>query len=212
MSNSRQYLVQTYLDQQAQEDAVTTRARDAAREEGLSPVAPSVGAQLAVIAAACEARNMLEVGTGTGVSGLWLLRGAPQATLTSIDREAEYQRHAREAFQARGIPANHARLIAADARDVLPRMNEGSYDIVFIDAEPERTLEYVESALRLVRVGGSVLVHGVLFGGALADPARRERPIQDVRALLHELADSAAVVTALNPLGEGLLQMTRLPE
>ena len=87
---------------------------------------------------------MVEIGTGAGVSGLWLLRGAPQAVLTTIDNEPEHLAAARQAFADAKIPPAKARFITGRAADVLPRMNESSYDIVLIDADPENVIEYVE--------------------------------------------------------------------
>ncbi|WP_347756694.1 class I SAM-dependent methyltransferase [Agrococcus sp. ProA11] len=205
-------LIAKYLDDLASEDEALTGARDASLELGVAPIAPAVGAQLAAIAAATQASAILEVGTGAGVSGLWLLRGAPTATLTSIDTELDHQQHARAAFAKAGIPVTRARLITGKARDVLPRMNEASYDIVFLDADAANLLEYVEHALSLVRVGGSVLVAHALMGGRVADPAQRNDEVADLRALLKELSTSDAVRAAVSPVGDGLLQIVRLPE
>ncbi|MCR8670215.1 O-methyltransferase [Agrococcus sp. HG114] len=205
-------LIAKYLDDLANEDEVLTAARDASRELGITAIAPAVGAQLAAIAAATQASAILEVGTGAGVSGLWLLRGAPGATLTSIDTELDHQQHARSAFSLAGVPVTRARLITGRARDVLPRMNESSYDIVLVDADPAGMMEYVEHALALVRVGGSVLVPHALLGGRVADPAQRDDSVADVRALLRALSSSDAVRAAVSPVGDGLLQIVRLPE
>ncbi|WP_405217957.1 O-methyltransferase [Agrococcus sp. Ld7] len=205
-------LIAKYLDELASEDETLTAARDASLELGVTPIAPAVGAQLAAIAATTQAAAILEVGTGAGVSGLWLLRGAPSATLTSIDTELDHQQHARAAFAKAGIPVTRARLITGKARDVLPRMNEASYDIVFLDADAANLLEYVEHALSLVRVGGSVLVAHALMGGKVADPAQRSDEVADLRALLKELSTSDAVRAAVTPVGDGLLQIVRLPE
>lgn len=205
-------LIAKYLDDLASEDEVLTAARDASVELGVAPIAPAVGAQLAAIAASTQASAILEVGTGAGVSGLWLLRGAPGATLTSIDTELDHQQHARSAFTQAGIPVTRARLITGRARDVLPRMNEASYDIVLIDADPAGLMEYVEHALSLVRVGGSVLVAHALLGGKVADPAQRDEAVSDLRALLKALSSSDAVRASVSPVGDGLLQIVRLPE
>ena len=66
-----------------------------------------MGAALRVLAASGGARSVVEVGTGAGVSGLYLLRGMPaDGVLTTIDVEAENQRAAREAFAEDGIRPN----------------------------------------------------------------------------------------------------------
>jgi predicted O-methyltransferase YrrM len=187
-------------------------ARQHSLELGIDPVTPSMGAQLAVIAAATAASNIIEVGTGAGVSGLWLLSGAPDAVLTTIDSELDHQAVARKAFADAGIPANRVRLIGGRAAEVLPRMNEASYDIVFIDADPTAVIELVEHGLRLVRKGGTVLVAHALWRGRVADPAQRDDTVAGFRLLLTEIASSEAVLSALSPVGDGLLQLTRVSE
>jgi predicted O-methyltransferase YrrM len=81
-------------------------ARRLTLEHGLTPVTAGVGAQMAFVAAAANARNIVEIGTGCGLSGLWLLAGAPEATLTSIDSEFSYHEAAREVFTAAGFPTS----------------------------------------------------------------------------------------------------------
>lgn len=179
-------------------------------ELGVEPITPATGAQLAVVAAASSATSIIEIGTGIGVSGLWLLTGAPAATLTSIDIETDYQQTAKKAFLDAGLPANHIRLITGRAREVLPRMNEQSYDVVFVDADPQSVIEYVEHGLRLVRPGGTVLVAHALWRGRVADPAQRDDTVAGFRALLKEIGDSEAVTSALSPIGDGLLHITKL--
>lgn len=188
------------------------RARAHALELGADPISPPIGAQIAVLAAASRALNIVEIGTGGGVSGLWLLHGSPRATLTTIDSEPEHLGAARAAFAEARIPAARARFITGRAADVLPRMNEASYDIVFVDAEPEGVIEYVEHGLRLVRAGGTVLVPRVLGGGAVADPVRRDPVTTAYRSLISETQSSPAVIGALSTSAEGLLQLTTIAD
>jgi len=192
------------------EPELIATARAHSLEHGVEPVSPAQGAQLAVLAAATAAKSIIEIGTGFGVSGLWMLTGAPGATLTSIDLEVEFQQSAKRAFADFGIPANRARLIAGRALEVLPRMNEASYDLVLVDANPESIIEYVEHALRLVRIGGTVLIPHALWRGRVADPAQRDETVTDFRSLLSESAKSPAVLSALSLAGDGLLQLTRV--
>lgn len=190
------------------DDIMQARARS--EELGIDSITAGMGAQLAILTAATVATSIIEIGTGVGVSGLWMLSGAPQATLTSIDIEAEHQQHARTAFQDAGYPSSHIRLITGRAREVLPRMNENAYDVVFIDADPHSVIEYVEHGLRLVRSGGTVVVAHALWHGRVADPAHRDDVIAGYRSLLREISASDAVLSALSPVGDGLLQLTRI--
>ncbi len=191
------------------ESAALGIARQHAVELGIDPVSPAVGAQLAVLSAASSTHSILEIGTGTGVSGLWLLAGAPEAVLTSIDIELDHQQHARSAFAAGGVPANRIRLITGRAAEVLPRMNDGAYDLVLVDGDEGSLLDYVAHALRIVRQGGLVLVPHALWRGRVADPTRRDATASDFRTLLATIAESSAVVAALSTAGDGLLQLVK---
>jgi predicted O-methyltransferase YrrM len=194
------------------ESAEIAQARVHSIEVGVEPISPATGAQISAIAAATGAQKIIEIGTGLGVSGLWMLAGAPEADLTSIDSEIDHQQLARNAFMAAGIPANRVRLIAGRALDVLPRMNESSYDVVLIDADPASVIEYVEHGLRMVRPGGSVLVPHALWRGRVADPAQRDETVTDFRNLLQELATSDAVISSLSPVGDGLLHLVKVAD
>jgi len=188
------------------------RARERSLELGVEAVSPAIGAQMSVIAAASRATSIIEIGTGLGVSGLYLLAGAPDATLTTIDVEIDHQQDARDAFLAAGTAPGRVRLIPGRAAQVLPRMNDASYDVVLIDADPEHVIEYVEHGLRLAKTGGTVLVPHALWRGKVADPVKRDRATTDFRLLLTEVSTSGAVRSALSPAGDGLLQMTKLTD
>ncbi|GGM45838.1 O-methyltransferase [Microbacterium saperdae] len=195
----------------AEPDAIA-RARAHAVELGAAPISAAVGSQIAVLAAATSARSIVEIGTGAGVSGLWLLRGAPQAVLTTIDNEPEHLAAARQAFSDAKVPSTKARFITGRASDVLPRMNEASYDIVLVDADPENVIAYVAHGLRLVRDGGIVLVPRVLVGGRAADPVQRDEITSAYRSLVQETQESSAVLATVSPAGEGLLQLVSISE
>ncbi|AWB89723.1 O-methyltransferase [Salinibacterium hongtaonis] len=197
-----------FVDEVVVESPVIQQARQHSLELGIEPIAPSIGAQIALIAAATSATTMIEIGTGAGVSGLWLMQGAPDAILTSIDIEPDHQQVARKHFADADIPANRTRLITGRSRDVLPRMNEQSYDIVLIDGDPKAVIENVEHGLRLVRPGGTVLVPHALWHDRVADPTKRDDTTANFRAILKETSESAAVLSALSPAGDGLLQLT----
>jgi predicted O-methyltransferase YrrM len=203
--------IRRYVDESTVEPETIERARARAVELGADPISPAVGAQIAVVTAATAALNIVEIGTGAGVSGLWLLRGSPRATLTTIDNEPEHLAAARTAFAEAKVPAARARFITGRAADVLPRMNEAAYDIVLVDADADGVIEYVEHGLRLVRAGGTVLVPRVLAGGAVADPVRRDARTSAYRSLIQETQTSPAVLGALSIVGEGLLQLTTVP-
>jgi len=119
------------------EEPITAAARERAEESGANPVTPAVGALLSVLAKIASAKAVVEVGTGAGVSGLWLLSGMREdGVLTTIDIEPEHQRLAKQAFVAAGVGPSRTRLIVGRAQEVLTRLADESYDLVFIDGEP----------------------------------------------------------------------------
>ncbi len=199
-----------YAEQYPTESEAQVRARRLSLEIGVEPVSRAVAAQLSGLAAATRARAICEVGTGVGLSGLSLLRFVPEATLTSIEIEAEHLRQARTVFSEAGVPSAHLRLIQGDALQVLPRLNLGSYDLVLVDADAVNLLDCFEHALQIVRPGGTVLVPNAFAHGRVTDPAARDEVTQNMRDLLTTVAESSAIAPVLSPAGDGLLMLTRL--
>ena len=149
---------------------------------------------------------MVEVGTGTGVSGLWLLRGMrPEGVLTTIDVEAEHQRIAKRLFIEAGYQPGRTRIIAGRALDVLPRLSDGAYDLILLDAEPDDHPAHVVEARRLLRTGGVLVINGALASGRVADPAARDRDTVTIREVVKGLRDADEWIPALLPTGSGLL-------
>ncbi len=199
-----------YVEQYPNETDAQVRARRLSLELGIEPVSRAVAAQLSGLVAATRSRAICEIGTGVGLSGLSLLRYATDATLTSIEIEPEHLRQARTVFGEAGVPAAHLRLIEGDALQVLPRLNLGAYDLVLIDADPAHLLDFFESALQIVRPGGTVILPNAFEHGRVTDPAARDAATQNMRDLLATVADSPAIAPVLSPAGDGLLMLTRL--
>lgn len=152
-----------YASSSLDEDETLLDARLAGEDFGCVPIEPTEGAALRFLATSGRARSVVEIGTGTGVSGLWLLRGmAPDGVLTSIDIEPEHQRAARAAFLEAGYPTSRLRLINGRALDVLPRLADAAYDLVFVDALFVEYPRYLDEAIRLLRPGGVVALSGAL--------------------------------------------------
>jgi predicted O-methyltransferase YrrM len=185
---------------------VVLRARQRAAEVGAVPVGPGGGAALRLLAAAIEARTVVEIGTGAGVASLYLLAGMrPDGVLTSVDIESEHQRLAREAFAEAAIPANRTRLITGAALDVLPRLTDGAYDLVFCDGDKNEYREYLAQALRLLRPGGIVAFDNALWHDRVADPAQRDSETVAIRETGRAVRDDEDLVAAMLPVGDGLL-------
>ena len=199
-----------YADYVPEDEPLLAARANAANLGGTEPVWPAVGAALRFLACAVGARTAVEIGTGCGSSGIWMLRGMrPGGTLTSVDTEPEYQRMARKAFIQAGFAHNQCRLILGRALDVLPRLSDGAYDMVFCDADVRDYPYYLTAALRLLRPGGVVAFNNALVTGTdLADgPGFSDDPDDvdgeaDVATLVRS---DDRLVSVLLPLGHGLL-------
>ena len=195
-----------YAEDFVAEDEVIETARRRGEELGCTPIGPGGGAALRVIAAAVGAKAVVEIGTGAGVSGLWLLAGMPaDGILTTIDIEAENQSAAREAYASAGIAHQRTRVITGRALDVLGRMTDGAYDIVLIDADKPEYPAYVEEAARLLRTGGVMILDNMLWHDKVADPAVRDDTTRILRDLGKTIRDDERFFTSLLPAGDGLL-------
>jgi len=186
------------------EDSVLLAARERAADIGTGAVTPAVGALLSLLVKLSGGKAVVEVGTGAGVSSLWLLSGmAEDGVLTTIDIEPEHQR------TEGGIGQSRTRLISGRAQDVLTRLADDSYDLVFIDADPLDQPEYVVEGVRLLRSGGAIVVHGAALGGRAGDPAARDAEVAAVREAARLIAENELLTPALVPLGDGLLAAVR---
>jgi predicted O-methyltransferase YrrM len=196
----------SYAEAFVAEDDVLARARERAQEVGVVAIGSGGGAALCFLASVMEARAVVEIGTGTGVSGLWLLRGMrSDGILTTVDIETEHQRLARETFNEGGIPTQRARTIAGAALEVLPRLTDGHYDIVFVDGDKAEYAAYLGEALRLLRPGGVVAFDNALWHDRVADPSVRDDETLAIRELIREVGADDSLVPVLLPVGDGLL-------
>lgn len=171
----------------------------------------AVGAALRFLATALQARAVVEIGTGAGVSGLWLLRGmTSDGVLTSIEIEPERQQVARWVFGQEGVPPSRTRLIMRRATEVLPRLTDGGYDLVFADAAVTEYPRYLAEGMRLLRPGGVVAFRGVLRDGQVADPARRDPETSALREVIRAVREDDRLVPLLLPLDDGLLAAAKV--
>jgi predicted O-methyltransferase YrrM len=195
-----------YAEEFISEDEVLAAGRARAQEVGVVPIGCGGGAALRFLAALIEARAVVEIGTGTGVSGLWMLRGMrPDGVLTTVDLEAEHQQLAKQTFAEGGVPSQRVRLIPGAALEVLPRLTDGHYDMVFVDGDKKEYPEYLAEAIRLLKPGGIVAFDNALWHDRVADPAQRDGETVAIRELGRDVAAHDQLLPALLPVGDGLL-------
>ena len=187
------------------EDTHLTNARNKSIELGLIPIGQGAGALLRFLASTIDASNVVEIGTGTGVSGLWLLRGMNSAgVLTSIDLDAERQRAAKEIFSTAAIASNKIRLIAGRAIEVVDKLTGNAYDLMFINGDKLEYETLFDQSLRLLRPGGILVFHNVLSDSNAADDLA-------VIKVSEKIKDDSRLVSVMIPSGSGIIAASYRP-
>ena len=194
-------LTWAYVDSWIEEAPQVAPARAQARQLGVPTVSRATGALLRLLAAAVSAQAVVEVGSGTGVTGAWLLEGmGERGTLTTVDADSQVLTAARDTLTELGYPHTRVRAIAGDPHAVLPRLSDGAYDMVVVGpgVSLTRTDEHdlLREARRLLRPGGSFVVTHAL-GDDGADAEHRD--------LAQHLRDDPTWVSGLLTVGDGVL-------
>src|SRR5690606_32502142 len=134
------------------------------------------------------------------------MRGMPQdAVLTSVDIDPEHQRMAKQAYVEAGLGSFRTRMITGPALEVLPRLTDGAYDMVFCDAQKREYPDYLIDALRLLRPGGVVAFDNALWHDRVADPEHRDPDTEAIREVHRMIRDDERLVPMLLAVGDGLL-------
>jgi len=199
-------LTWTYCEEFVPEDEHQLRARELSLELDRPAILPGTGSVLRVLAAALQARSVVEIGTGTGIGALWLLGGMPDdGVLTTIDPDVALQRAAKQILSGAGVRPARLRAIAGRPADVLPRLADGAYDLVLVAGDVHGYPQGVEEGLRLLRPGGVLAVDAALGHDRVANPARRDEVTTLLRDVGRAVRDDERLVPALLPSGDGLL-------
>ena len=152
----------------APEDEGLRNALTSAREAGLPEIqiSPIQGKLLQVLAAACNAQKILEIGALGGYSGIWLARSLPPGgRLISLEISPEHAAVVRKSFEKAGV-SDRAEVRVGRALDLLPHLeSEAPFDLVFIDADKPPYPQYLEWALRLTRPGSIIVADNNIRGG-----------------------------------------------
>lgn len=185
---------------------ILQRALDEAVLGGLTPISTGTASLLTLLASTTRATNVVEVGTLMGGSALALMEGMDTTgVITSIDSEAENQLPARSFLTEAGYPTSRFRLIAGSPLEVLPKLRDGAYDIVFINGDKLEYVEYVANSLRLLRHGGLLVLNDVLWYNKVADEMDDSDEAIIMREALEAVTNSESYRQSLLPVGNGVL-------
>lgn len=195
------------------EDPILARIREQTPQRGLPAISvrPEEGRFLQFLAAATGARRALEIGTLGGYSGTWIARGLPPGgLLITLELEPAHADVAREHFALAGL--EHAvQLRVGDAHTLLPGLaREGPFDFIFIDAEKEGYLAYLDWSLSNLRPGGVLAAHNAFRRGAILDPETDDPRVQITQRFNQRLAHDPRLISCVFPGGDGIaLAVTR---
>ena len=191
----------------AQPDGVLAEMEQQAEREEIPIVVPETGALLHVLALACRARRVLEVGTAIGVSTLYLARAMPpDGELVSFEIDAARQRDARAYLERAGV-ADRVDLRLQDAREGL-RALSGEFDFAFLDGVKVQYGDYFDGVLPLLRPGAVLAVENVLRRGAVAEGSSdflSHEEIATARAFNQRLLTHEELTATITPVGDGVL-------
>jgi predicted O-methyltransferase YrrM len=180
-------------------DPSLTAALEASNAAGLPQIAVSVqqGKFLSLLAGAIQARRILEIGTLGGFSTIWLARGAgPQGRVVTLEYAPKHAEVARGNLERAGV-ADRVEVIVGAALDTLPTVDGGPFDLVFIDADKENNVEYLEWAVRLARPGAVIVVDNVIRDGQILQADSGDPRIDASRKTLQVMGEHPRLDTAV---------------
>jgi Predicted O-methyltransferase len=199
------------------EPDVLARLRRASDREEMAIMrsAPEQGQFMAMLLKLMEAGRVLEIGTYTGYATLWMALALPRdGEIATCDISETWTAVGRRYWRLAGVE-ERVRLVLQPALMTLDALlAEGqreSFDFAFIDADKENYPAYYERCLELVRRGGLICIDNVLWGGAVADPKRRDGATRAIRAFNAALKRDRRVEIAMLPVADGLTLARKLP-
>ena len=149
-------------------------------------------------------KNVLEIGTFTGLSALSIALALPDdGKLTALDKDKETNKMAVNFFK-KAKQDNKIQTIVKPALDSLDELKNSKFDMVFIDADKMNYKEYYERSLKLLDKGGLIIVDNVLWHGEVADEDNLDKYTINIRDFNTYVADDKRVEQIIVPLGDGM--------
>jgi predicted O-methyltransferase YrrM len=194
----------------AHEDYFMQQARANGEEIGAPDPTPGVGNFLKFTVQSSKAKSVVEIGTGSGVGGLWLLSGMPaDGVLTTIDSEREYSKIARNIFEEADIPTTKYRIITGKLIEVIGKLADSSYELIII--RPALDLfDMIQESYRLLKPNGLLIIDQALSGGKVTDPTQRDPESIARRDGIKVIKEDEKWAASVLPIGAGVLVANKL--
>lgn len=194
----------------AHEDYFMQLARKNGLEVGVIDPTPAVGNFLKFATQLTGAKSVVEIGTNSGVGGLWVLQGLPSdGVLTTIDAEREHSKIAKNVFEEADIPATKYRIITGNLIDVVGKLADNSYELI-ITRDAMDLFEIVQESFRLLKSGGLLIIDQALSGGKVADTTQRDPESIARRDAIKVIKEDAKWSASVIPIGAGILVAHKL--
>ena len=149
-------------------------------------------------------KNVLEIGTFTGLSALSIALALPDdGKLIALDKDKETNKIAVSFFKKANL-TNKIQTIVKPALDSLDELKNSKFDMVFIDADKMNYKEYYERSLKLLDKGGLIIVDNVLWHGEVADEDNLDKFTVNIRDFNTYVANDKRVEQIIVPLGDGM--------
>lgn len=168
---------------------------------------------LNVLLGQIKPKQILEIGTAIGFSSSLMAQHIEEGgQVTTIDRYEKMINEAKQNYEKQGI-TDKVTLLEGDASEVLPTL-EGPYDMIFMDSAKAKYYDFLPQCMRLLKVGGLLIVDDVLQGGTILEPKenipRRVRTIhRKLNLFLDVVMNHPSLDSSILPLGDGLLLITK---
>lgn len=196
---------------QGEGDDALRRVKEQAGKQGIPSITPEAGRALMVVAQAIRAGRALELGTGTGYSGIWIARGLGEGgSLVTVEGDPVRAEFARQHFALAGV-GDQVRVEVSTCLDYIRRLESDSLDLVFLDATKSEYPEYLALARRALRARGVLAADNVFWQGRVFpfDPRSREVDRvtdEDLRGILEftRRITQPEWETMILPFGDGL--------
>ena len=149
-------------------------------------------------------KNVLEIGTFTGLSALSIALALPDdGKLVALDKDEGTNKIALDFFK-KANQDNKIQTIVKPALDSLDELKNSKFDMVFIDADKMNYKEYYERSLKLLDKGGLIIVDNVLWHGEVADDDNLDKYTINIRDFNTYVANDKRVEQIIVPLGDGM--------
>ena len=149
-------------------------------------------------------KNVLEIGTFTGLSTISISLALPEeGKLITLDKNEETNKIALDFFK-KANQDHKIQTMIKPALESLKELKNDKFDMIFIDADKMNYMEYYEKSLELLDKGGLIIIDNVLWHGEVADKKNKDKFTLNIRKFNKFVSEDKRVEQIIIPLGDGM--------